>query len=278
LARCVAWLVCVVGLFMGCDPAPLPGNEEEFVPVFTVPDCRPNNDGVIDKDELPFVVGAEARVRIGENVDVDVAGKVIDGVRTWDLTRPEPKDDPIGRFSIEPMAPQWFAGEFSQDAIATPLVPGGAQLGPAVIDDDGVHLLGFASKDEAPAEGQTLAVYADDVVLYPFPLRERARVTSVTRADPSKLLGIVSPLEDSYDVEVTGRGTLVLADVILENTLLVTVRFSRTLIGASVHQVSHHFVHECLGEVARFSSKIENADVDIPDDFATAQEVWRLTL
>ena len=278
VAVCVSGAL-VSGVFaLGCDPLPLPEDEDEFVPVFTVPDCRPDNDGVIDRDELPFVVGAEARVRVGQNVTVDVDGEVIDGVRTWDLTRPDPKDDPVGRFSIEAMAPQWFAGEFPQDAIATPLVPGGAQLGPVIVDDDGVHLLGFASKDEAPAVGQTIAVYADDVVLYPFPLREGARVTSVTRADPSRLLGIVSPIEDAYDVEVTARGTLILADVVLDNTLRVTVRFSRKLIGAEVHQVSHHFVHECLGEVARFSSAIEDVSVDIPDDFAVAQEVWRLTL
>ena len=130
----------------------------------------------------------------------------------------------------------------------------------------------------SPAEGQSRVVYDTPSVLYPFPLQLGAQVSSSSRASNAILQGIPTAFVDDIDVEVTQQGTVILPDLILENTLRVTVRLERTLLAGDVQQVSHHFVHECLGEVARFTSDAVGLDEELDDDFAAAQEVWRLSL
>jgi hypothetical protein len=270
--------LCATVVAAACSPAPLDADADSYVPVVQIPDCRPDNDGVITIDELPVVLGAAARVRVANDVAVDVEGVTEDGVTVWDLSTPDPASEAQGRLTVEPMAGQWFARLFPGADLAAPLVPGNSQLGPLVVTDDSWQLLGAASKDEDPAEGQTRVVYDTPTVLYPFPLQLGATASSSSRAENALLLGIPTAFVDDTDVEVTGQGTLILPDLILENTLRVTVRFRRTLLAGDVQQVSHHFVHECLGEVARFTSDAVPLDEELDDDFAVAQEVWRLSL
>lgn len=278
--RFVLGLVSAVsgGLGFGCDPGVVQDNDDDFIPVIQVPDCRPDNNGVIDSDELPVVLGAVARVRVGQDVQVDIAGDVVDGVQTWDLTRPEVQSEPVGTLSVEAMEGQWFASLFPNADLAAPLLPGGSQLGPLLVEDDGWKLLGAVSKDEDPPEGQTRVVYDRPTVLYPFPLQLGTRVTTTARAQNALLLGIPTAFDDTTEVEVVGVGTVILPDLILDNTLQVRVRFSRTLLAGDVQQVSYIFVHECLGEVARFVSEAVPLSEPRPDSFATAKEVWRLAL
>jgi hypothetical protein len=262
-----------------CDPAGISDDDEAFEPAIAVPDCRPNNDGVIEASELPVVVGATARVRVGENIPVDVEGTVDDqGLRVWDLTRPNPDDQPIGALSVEPMDGQYFEDLFPEADVAAPLVPGGSLLGPLRVDDDGWKLLGGMSATEDPNEGQTRIVYDTPTVLYPFPLREGSRVTSTSRARNALLVGIPTAFDDITEVEVIRRGTVLLPDLILDNTLQVRVRFTRTLLAGDVKQVSYLFVHECLGEVARFVSEAVPVDDDLDEALPIATEVWRLAL
>ncbi len=274
LVLCVCTFTCAVA----CAPAPLPPDQETFVPVVNIPQCTPNNDGIISIDELPVVLGAAARVRVANDVAVDVDGVEQDGVTIWDLSSPDPETQALGRLTAEEMAGQWFEDLFPSATIAAPLVPGNSLLGPLVITDDTWELLGAASKDEAPAEGQSRVVYDTPSVLYPFPLQLGAQVSSSSRASNAILQGIPTAFVDDIDVEVTQQGTVILPDLILENTLRVTVRLERTLLAGDVQQVSHHFVHECLGEVARFTSDAVGLDEELDDDFAAAQEVWRLSL
>jgi hypothetical protein len=276
----VVALVALVAAAVGgaaCSPAPLPVDADTYVPGVQVPDCRPNNDGIITIDELPVVLGAAARIRVANDVAVDVSGVDDNGVTVWDLSNPAPETEPQASLIVEEMAGQWFEGLFPGATVAAPLVPGNSQLGPLVIGADSWTLLGAASKDEDPAE-QTRVVYDVPTVLYPFPLQLGTTATSSSRAQNALLLGIPTAFVDDTEVEVTGQGRMILPDLILENTLRVTVRFARTLLAGDVQQVSHHFVHECLGEVARFSSPAVRLDEELDDDFAVADEVWRLAL
>src|SRR4051812_43436671 len=76
-----------IAALVGCAPAPAP-HDVLFAPV-ALPHCEANADGRIEHDELPFVVGATARVRVGASQNVDVAGKPGRGsARVWDLSRP----------------------------------------------------------------------------------------------------------------------------------------------------------------------------------------------
>ncbi|MBM4281065.1 MAG: hypothetical protein FJ137_09995 [Deltaproteobacteria bacterium] len=262
-----------------CLPTPLPDDDEAYVPPAPAPACHGDNDGTITAAELPVVTGVVARYRIGADVAVDVDGSVDDeGVVVWDLSRPDPQGEPVASLAAEPMAGQWFADLFPQAGLAAPLSADSAQLGPLVIDDDGWRLLGAASSNANPAEGLTRVVYDQPTTLYPLPLSEGATARSTSRADDALLLGVPTSFVDETTVTVVRRGRVILPDLVLYNTLQVTVRLRRTLVAGDVQQVSHHFVHECLGEVARFVSPAAPLSQPLDDDFAVAQEVWRLSL
>jgi len=262
-----------------CTPGPVVDDPEAFAPVVQVPDCRPNNDGIITFDELPIVTDAVARNRIGVNVPVDVVGQVgDDGVRFWDLTRPVVDNEAVGTFTVEALDEQWFAGLFPNADFAAPLVPGNSQLGALVANEEGWSLLGAASRDENPPEGQTKIVYDTPSVLYPFPLALGTTVTTTSRARNAVLLGIQTAFDDEVSVDVVRIGTVLLPDLILDNTLQVRVRLKRTLVAGDIQQVSYHFVHECLGEVGRFISEGVPLSEELDDEFTVAKEVWRLAL
>lgn len=261
-----------------CAPGPAP-EDPLYLPVAR-PECSPNQDGRIDADELPFVVGATARVRVGLDREVDVAGAAGRGsARVWDLSRPDPADEPVGLLTLEDMAGQWFSDSFASADVAGPLQPGNALLGPLALDDNGVSLLGSASSEAAPAEGRTLLVYDTPVRLYPLPLEVGTQAETVARVLGGELLGVPVAFEDTTTVSVSAHGRVLLPDLILEDALRVTVRLQRIPVaGIAVQQVTHVFVNECVGEVARFVSPAVPLTDDLPDDFPVAAEVWRLAL
>jgi hypothetical protein len=269
---------CVNGAPYGFEPVKAPP-DDSYAPAVAAPDCRPNNDGVITREEMPFVVGVAAHIRVGEGpITVNTEGFESNGTRRWDLSTPTPETQPLARLELQNMAGQWFESSFTGADYAGPLQPGGGILGPLKIDAEGVHLLGSASSTMDPPEGRTLLIYETPVTLYPFPLQDGVHVTTNARASNATILGLPTALTDEYDVKVSGKGTLVLPDMILENTLRVTVRLRRTLVVGDVQQVTHVFVHECLGEVARMVSTSARLSESLPDDFTTAQQVWRLSL
>jgi hypothetical protein len=274
-AACAVVLVASTG----CLPATLPDDDAAWVPAVAPPSCTGDNDGTITAAELPVAAGVVARYRIGQNVEIDVDGVVDDdGVIVWDLSRPDPSDEPVASLTAESIDDQWFADLFPTATLLAPLSPDNAQQGPVVIDDDGWTLLGAVSRDEQPAEGTTRVVYDQPTTLYPLPLSVGTRARSTSRADNALLLGVPTSFVDETDVVVARRGRLILPDLILDNTLQVTVRLRRTLVAGDVQQVSHHFVHECLGQVARFSSPAVPLSQPLDDDFAVADQVWRLSL
>ncbi len=268
----------VVGAALACAPAPAP-DDALYQPV-ALPACTPNLDGRIEKAELPFVVGATARVRVGLDVAVDVEGEAGRGsARVWDLSRPDPGREPVGLLTLEDLSGQWFAEHFADADVAGPLQPGNALLGPLSLDDDGVALLGSASADEDGASGRTLLVYDEPVTLYPLPLEMGAQVETVARVIGGELQGVPVAFEDTTQVSVSAHGQVLLPDLILDDALRVTVRLARVPVaGIAVQQVTHVFVNECLGEVARLTSPVVPLTDELPDDFPVAASVWRLSL
>lgn len=268
----------LLALTAACEPAPLP-DDEPYEGGAEPPACVPNNDGAIDASELAFVPGVIARYRIAEGpLEVDVRGRVGDGERVWDFTTPAPEEEPLARLAASTMEGLWFEDEFPAASLAGPSDPGGHHLLPLSVDNDGVWMHGLASTKEAPPSGKTLAVYDEPLLLYPFPLHEGVKETTTALATGALLYGLQTAFEDRLEVEVTGRGTVRLPHLVLENTLRVTLRLERTLLAGDARQVTHVFLHECLGEVARVASPlVPLADV-IADDFETAESVWRLSL
>lgn len=282
----LAGIFAVSALFLvvtACEPAPLP-DDELYVGANPLVQCVPNNDGVITQEEMPFITGAQARIRVAEGpVNVDVGGSEKDGTIEWDFSRPDPQEQPLAFIGPIETDNQWFLEAFAERGatpidVLAPLDPGASTLGPVLRGDGEISLWGAASADENPDEGRTLVVYDSPAPLYRFPLEVGARVTETVRASNATLLGLPVALDDTYDVEVTDIGTLILPDLILDNTLRVTVRLERTLTVGDVRQVTHIFVHECLGEVARVVSEAVPLDDNLPDDFEVAAQMWRLSL
>jgi hypothetical protein len=271
-------------LLLGCVAcSPLAPPEGGNVTPVEFPSCEPNVDGRITRDELLFVEGATARVRIGRDVDVNVAGDAGQGsARVWDLTRPAPEDDELGLLTVEPMEGHWFDELFPNAHLAGPLVPSNdglsSILGPLSITEAGVLIHGSASRDENPSEGKTLLAYDEPVLLYPFPLELGTHAETLTQALNGVARGIPLAIEDTYTVDVTAHGEVRLPDLILEDALRVTLRLERVPVaGIAVQQVTHVFLNECVGEVARIVSPFVRLDESLPDDFDTAAEVWRLS-
>lgn len=101
------------------------GGGDSYVPL---PDaavsCRGNNDGVIDRSEVVFLPGAEARYRInpaGVGAVVNTAGVMrSDGSRLWDFTNP---DGDLISLRVIDAAGQYFAAQFPTAQYAARLDP-----------------------------------------------------------------------------------------------------------------------------------------------------------
>lgn len=263
-------------LLVGCAPAPALKHPE--LPATALPDCQPNLDGRITKDELPFVIGAVAHVRVGHDLDVSTRGDAAQGSkRSWDLSRPDPTDEPEASLSVAALEDQWFAAEFPDAELVGALAADGSLLGALTVDDDGVLLYGSASKDESPDEGKTLLAYDEPALLYPFPIEVGAHAETTSTALNGTAYGIPVAFADTTTVDVTAHGEVILPDLVLEDAMRVTVRLERVPVaGVAVQQVTHVFVNECLGEVARMVSPVVPLDEELPDEFPHAAEVWRL--
>lgn len=271
-------LTCSALALFAAACAPAPVLDDPPAPTVALPDCQPNADGRITRDELPFLVGGTARVRVGTTVAVDTDGEPGQGsARVWDLSRPDPAEEARGELTLEALDDQWFASAFPDATLAGPLAPGNRLYGPLSIDDDGVWLHGSASRDEDPEEGRTFLVYNTPVQLYPFPLEVGAGASTTSLVQGGSLYGIPVAFEDTTTITVSAHGEVRLPDLVVADALRVTVRLERVPVaGISVQQVTHIFVNECVGEVARMVSQAVPLESALDDEFAVAAEVWRL--
>lgn len=260
--------------------APSGVDDESYVIASTTPPlCIANNDGEITRDELPFQSGISVRYRLenGE-IPIETAGRISDGTTVWDLSRPDPKDQPIALLAASEIEEHWFAAQFPHADFAAPLSNDKSLWGPLSVEEEGALLHGAASTAELDAANATLLVYDAPVTIYPFPMKKGVRTQSEALAREGILQGIPVAVRDNYDVEVTDVGTLILPDLVLENTLRVTLRLRRTMTVGDTQQISHVFLHECLGEVARIVSRALPLDEPLEDEFLVAQEVRRMSL
>jgi hypothetical protein len=263
---------------LACAPAAVPPTGPEL-PTPPLPDCQPNLDGTITASELPFLVGATAYIRVGVDVVVDVDGQAgRDGARVWDLSRPEPDQQPRATLRLTNMNEHWFQDEFPDAPLAGPLAPNNTLYGALSVAADGVMLYGAASADEDAAEGKTLLVYDAPVMLYPLPLSVGVVAETTNRTLGAVITGIPTAFEDVTTIEVTAHGSLVLPDLAFDDVLRVTIRLQRTPVaGVAVQQISHVFIAECVGEVARIVSPAVPLTDALDDSFPLARDVWRLS-
>ncbi len=278
----VLLLLASSALPMACgdNETPPPAHPAFDGGVVTALPCVPNLDGKIESRELVPQVNIPANYLVnppGKERTVDVVGQTnAQGKLVWNFGT-DFADDQVAKIAAHKIDGKWYASSFA--GVANPVVVAsdlaGRTEGVYTQDDQGFFLHGVASTLPMPPEGQTLLVYTTPVMLYRFPLQPGGAWTSIGEVKNGMLRGLPFASRDTYDVKVDAAGELGLPDFVLTQALRVRTNVS---IAPSAGQVTTQrevgFLFECLGEVARATSKLNEPD----ENFTTASELRRLGL
>ncbi len=288
--RCVAKWMLVGLLASACGDAPAVtvevegdctvlyvGDEAdaEAPPVFdsveSAPWCVGNNDGTVTADEMPAVVGAYVTYNVnaqGVAVPVDSAGQTLSGGHTWDF-REAAGNLAVGVKVVDP-EDYWFAPYFPGAGYASPVslwTPG--IFGIFRSEPGRILMLGLASEKPQSEPAHTLLVYDEPLVVYQFPLSLGANWQQTVTFSDAVIQGVKNAGKETYKFVVDGRGTVLLPQFSLENTLRVRLELSQSFVVSQgkpeVRHVQFFYVHECLGEVARLVSLQDPVGVELTE-------------
>lgn len=262
--------------YVPADPADVGrGGDGETISPLT---CVPNLDGQIDADELVEAFGVPVSYLIsqpGQERQVDLGGQVNDqGVRVWDWSE-DRADDRVLKVEAASIEGRWYEDSFPGASFVLPSDVDGTVEGIYQRDDEALRLMGVASAQEEPPQGQTLLVYQEPVALYRFPLKPGDEWITVGQVSNGVLLGLPYAGRDVYEVKVDGSGELRLPDLTFTQALRVRQKVTlEPSVGRSVSTRQVSFLFECFGEVARATSRNDEPE----EDFSVASELRRLGL
>ncbi len=250
--------------YVGVEPEPLP--------------CVPNLDGKIEARELAPAIGIAATYLVsppGKERMVDLLGAERDGKRVWALGV-DFADDQVARIAAQKLDGKWYAGEFAgvQNAIVTPIDAGGLTEGIYTHDETAFSLHGVASTSP-DGPNKTLLVYKTPIALYRFPLAPGVAYSTTGEVENGTFRGLPYAGRDTYEVKIDAAGEVSLPDFTLTQALRVKTKVTISpAAGQVTTQRQTSFLFECLGEVVRATSKLEEPD----EDFNVAAELRRLGL
>jgi len=250
--------------YVAVEPEPLP--------------CVPNLDGKIDAHELAPTIGIAATYLVspaGRERTVDLVGAERDGKRVWSLGV-DFADDQIARISAQPLEGKWYAPEFAglENAIVTPIDAGGTTEGIYTHDETAFSLHGVASASPDDPN-KTLLVYKTPIALYRFPLAPGVSYSTTGEVENGTFRGLPYAGRDTYEVKVDAAGEVLLPDFTVTQALRVKTKVTISpAAGQVTTQRQTSFLFECLGEVVRATSKLEEPE----EDFTVASELRRLGL
>lgn len=252
------------GPYVAAQPEPLP--------------CVPNLDGKIESHELAPQLGIPATYLVspaGKERTVDLVGVERDGKRFWDFSV-DFADDQVARISAQPLEGKWYASEFAglKDAIVTPIDAGGLSEGVYTHDEKRFALHGVASASP-DGPNKTLLKYEQPIELYRFPLEPGVSYSTTGEVKNGTFRGLPYAGRDTYEVKVDAAGEVSLPDFTVTQALRVKTKVTiAPAAGQVTTQRQTSFLFECLGELVRATSKLEEAD----ENFSTAAELRRLGL
>ena len=242
--------------------------------------CIQDNDGTILASELPVAFEASPNYvanPMGSTVAVNPHGVVDEGTQTWDFR--DIPTQPAGALFVDKPNEYWFAEHFPGATFVSPLTP----RDPSVLavyqaDTTGVRLMGLGSESPEPAGQKTLMVYDEPLDLLRFPIKLGDTHTATTSFTNALLQGTPNAGEETYTVHVDAMGTVKLPVFTVENCLRVRIdidqRFVISTSADPIHSIQYLFLHECVGEIARISSKAGETS----GDFGEAHEFRMLGL
>lgn len=249
--------------YASTEPAPLP--------------CVPNLDGKIDANELAPAFGIPATYLVspsGTERTVDLVGADRGGKTVWSLGV-DYADDQVAKLTAQKIDGKWYAAQFADvaGAFVTPIDAGGTTEGVYTHDDKAFSLHGIASATDGP--NKTLLRYETPIALYQFPLSVGVTYTAVGEVKNGTFRGLPYAGKDTYEVKIDAAGEVDLPDFTLTQALRVKTKVTvAPSAGQTTTQRQTSFLFECLGEVARATSKLEEPD----ENFTTASELQRLGL
>ena len=238
--------------------------------------CVPNLDGQIEASELQTFYGIPIAYLVsplGQARPVDVAGSVdMSGNRTWDWSA-EVASDQVMTVVAEPLEGKWYAGSFGSGEFVTPMDAGHRLEAVYRRDDEALWLLGVASAEQEPADGQTLMVYKEAVALYRFPIAPGNEYVVTGTVEDGLVKGLPYAAKDIYEVKFDAAGTLLLPSLTFQQVIRARTRITvQSAVGESTSQRQVSFLFECFGEVARATSAANEPN----EDFVEAAEVRRM--
>ena len=244
--------LCCALLLVGCgDGTPVeawPVEGISFIPV-----CSGENDGVIAPGELNFRPGVSAPYAVQGPGDAPISprGDPAAGEGVWDFTEATFAD----LQEVVTLDPRdfWYADAAPSATIAL-RYGGGPEIGPG-------HLVLRAERDQlavlgaASVEPDTLLlIYDRPVPMMRFPLALGDAWTATVKPTPESAWQgrSVEQVVDAYRFAVTGRGTLRLPGMEIDNVLHLEMTLERTVLDLEPVSTTETFLwHECLGTVAR---------------------------
>lgn len=238
--------------------------------------CIPNLDGRIDSNELAAAIGVDVNYVVsppGALRDVDLEGKPgEDGRLVWSFSS-DFADDQSLVITPRLAKDQWYAASFPPDAFVTPFDAGGRVDSIGRLTDQGLEVLGLASHEENPSEGQTLLIYGSPIQILKFPIQPGVEFVSTGTITNGKARGLPYAGKDTYEVKVDGIGSVDLPAFSFEEVHRVRTKVTvAPAVGAPVAQIQVSFFTECFGEVVRATS----ATGETNPGFAQAAELRRL--
>lgn len=238
--------------------------------------CIPNLDGQIDSSELAAAIGVDVNYVVsppGVLRDVNLDGAAGEAGRlAWSFSA-DFADDQALVITPRLAKDQWYAASFPPDAFVTPFDAGGRVDSIGRLTDQGLEVLGLASHEENPTEGQTLLIYGTPITILTFPIQPGVEFVSTGTITNGKARGLPYAGEDTYEVKVDGIGSVDLAAFSFEEAHRVRTKVTVSpAVGAPVTQHQVSFFTECFGEIVRATSQ---AGEENPG-FTQAAELRRL--
>lgn len=225
-----------------------------------LPACSGDNNGVISVGELHFTPGllAPYAVQRANSAPVQAGGDPSKGTGVWDFSQTQFE----GLEELPTLSPAgfWYADAAPDANLVIPLNVSGAPPSHLLLRNtpEAVDILGVASVEP----DQLFLQYTAAVPFMRFPMAlGDARSATVAPADGFIFEG--QPLapetygdsNDTYTIEVGGRGALRLPGMQIDNVLALSLRLERfienPLTGDTTTTAEQtYLVHECLGTVA----------------------------
>ncbi len=238
-------------------------------------ECLPNLDGKIERSELSPAIGTAISYVVSPpdtSRSVDLTGSEGEDGTEWDFSTDYADDQSL---SVTPstLAGKWYAASFQDGAFITPFNRAGTLESIGLSTDGGLLLLGIASRDEAPDEGQTLLVYEPPITILKFPVEVGQSFVSAGEITNGVALGLPYAGRDTYEVDVDAMGSVDLIQFTFDQVFRVRTKVTvEPAVGTAVTRLQTSFYAECFAEVARATS----ADGETDPDFTDAAELRRL--